>query len=244
MLAKSPPFDIIRIAMKGRAILAASLISALSCASLLYAADTTPPSGSIKINNNASAVNYVNVTLNLSASDSASGVSQMQLSNDNISWAQPENYAALKPWALTSTAGTKRVYVKYKDAAGNWSGAYYDSIILDFTPPTGSIKINNDSPYAKSMSVTLNLSVADNSGGSGVSQAQFSNDNLNWPAAEYYSSVKSWSMALGEGQKKVYVKFKDRAGNWSAVYSDTIILDTLKPQVSITSPADGTVLTP
>jgi hypothetical protein len=36
---------------------------------------------------------------------------------------------------LTSGDGVKTVYVKFKDAAGNWSTAYSASIILDTTPP-------------------------------------------------------------------------------------------------------------
>ena len=44
--------------------------------------DKTAPSGSIAINNNATYANSISVTLNLTASDAASGVYQVRFSND------------------------------------------------------------------------------------------------------------------------------------------------------------------
>lgn len=58
---------------------------------------------------------------------------------------------------------------------------------------------------------------------------QFSDDNSSWSAAEAYTAGKSWALSSGDGSKTVYVKFKDGAGNWSQVYSDTITLDTTMP---------------
>ena len=56
---------------------------------------------------------------------------QMQFSNDNFTWSDPENYATTKNWTLSSGDGTKTVYVKFKDAAGNWSDVFSDTIILN-----------------------------------------------------------------------------------------------------------------
>jgi len=104
--------------------------------------DTTLPTGSITISNNAAYTASTSVTLNLSAVDSGSGMgsgSQMQLSNDNLSWSAPEAYATNKTWSLPIGDGTKTVYVKYKDVSGNWSGAVSDTIVLDTTKPTINI---------------------------------------------------------------------------------------------------------
>lgn len=199
--------------------------------SLSYAAvDRTPPTGTIKINNGASSTNSINVTLNLSAKDTGLGVSQMKFSNNNRTWTTPEPYAATKSWTLSPGSGTKKVYVKYKDNAGNWSGAYSDTIILDTTLPTGSIKINNNAAKTNSTQVALTLSATDTY--SGVSVMEFSNDNSTWSTPEIYATTKIWTIPLGDGTKTVYVKFRDRAGNWSAVYPDTIILDTTAPVIS------------
>lgn len=109
---------------------------------------------------------------------------------------------------------------------------------LDITPPTGSIRINNNASYANSTSIVLSLSARDNPGGSGLFQMQFSNDGISWSAPEAYATTKSWSLSPGDGQKIVSVKFKDNAGNWSQVYSDTITLDTTPPQITSTVPQE------
>ena len=94
------------------------------------APDTTPPIGSIVVNSGAGETESVTVALNLSASDSESGVSQMQLSNNNAEWSIPEAYTTIKSWTLSDGVGTKTVYVKYRDGAGNWSVVYSDTIEL------------------------------------------------------------------------------------------------------------------
>jgi len=201
--------------------------------------DTTPPTGSIVINGDATYTTSTSVTLTLSASD-ANGVSQMCFSNDGTNWTAWEPYATSKSWTLTSGDGTKTVYVKFKDSAGNVSSVYSDSIILDTTPPTGSIVINGDATYTTSTSVTLTLSASD---ANGVSQMCFSNDNVTWTSWETYSTSKSWTLPSGDGTKTVYVKFKDSAGNVSSVYSDSIILDTTPPTGSIVINGDATYTT-
>ncbi|MFA6217599.1 MAG: SpvB/TcaC N-terminal domain-containing protein [Candidatus Omnitrophota bacterium] len=138
----------------------------------------------------------------------------------------------------TGSAGTKNLYLSVQDDAGasvslvnkgTWT------IYTDITPPTGTIKINNDNQYTNSTAVSLNLSAQDNTGGTGISQMQFLNDNSTWSTPEAYAASKAWTVSAGEGTKTVYVKYKDVAGNWSSGYSDTIILDTTAPGISINS---------
>lgn len=95
-----------------------------------------PPAGTIIINNGAQYTNSATVNLSLSAADSGSGMgpgAEMRFSNDNSIWSSPGAYAANKSWDLTSESGAKTVYVKFKDAAGNWSDAFSDTITLDTT---------------------------------------------------------------------------------------------------------------
>src|SRR4030095_3815627 len=47
-----------------------------------------------------------------------------------------ETFAPTKTWTLSSGAGTKTVYAQFRDAAGNWSAAATDTIVLDTTAPT------------------------------------------------------------------------------------------------------------
>lgn len=108
------------------------------------ASDTTPPSGSITINSGTTATNNTSVSLTLSATDNSGSVAQMQFSNDGTTYSAAEAFATSKTWTLTSGDGTKTVYAKFKDAAGNWSIAVSDTITLDTTPPTLSFTSPTD----------------------------------------------------------------------------------------------------
>lgn len=96
--------------------------------------DTTKPTGSISINANATYATGTAVTLTLNGSD-AVGVTQMCLSN-TTTCSSRETYSTSKARTLTTTDGTKTVYARFKDAAGNVSSQYSDSITLDTTAPT------------------------------------------------------------------------------------------------------------
>lgn len=116
----------------------------------------------------------------------------------------------------------------------------------DTTPPTGSVIINGGATATNNPSVTLTLSATDDSGT--VAQMQFSNDGVTFSVPEPYATSKTWSLSAGDGTKTVSAKFTDAAGNWSvaatdAIVLDTIVLDTTPPVITITSPADGAVIT-
>lgn len=95
--------------------------------------------------------------------------------------------------------------------------------------PTGSIVVNSGSTYTNSTSVALILTSLDDVDVLSSLEMMISNlsdfTGSNWEA---FSATRNWSLALGEGLKTVYVKYKDSSGNESLVYSDSIILDTTK----------------
>ena len=100
--------------------------------------DTTAPTGTISINSAAAYTNSTTATLTLSCSDASSGCYQMRFSNDNVTWSVWEANATTRAWTLSSSDGTKTVYVQYKDNAGNISVNYMDTISLDTTAPIAS----------------------------------------------------------------------------------------------------------
>jgi alpha-tubulin suppressor-like RCC1 family protein len=204
--------------------------------------DTALPStGSISINGGATNTSSANVSLTLTCTDPGSGCSSMQLSNDNSSWTTVA-YSTSISWTLSAGDGSKTVYVKFGDAAGNWTNAYSASINLDTSGPTGSININSGALGTNSLDVTLNLTCND-SGGTGCSQMQLSNDNSNWSTLEGYSTTKSWLLAAGSnGTRTVWVRYKDALNNTSGTYNKSIIYDTDLPSVSISSPTNGAKL--
>jgi hypothetical protein len=143
-------------------------------------------------------------------------------------------YAAIGPFP------GGRVYYKVaaQDSPGNSvvddnRGSNY-AIVVDATPPTGSITINSGAAYTSSTSATLFLACSD---ASGCAEMQFSNDGITYSAPEGYAAIKSWTLESGDGTKTVYAKFKDGAGNWAAPVSDTIILDTAPPLTTDNAPS-------
>ena len=190
-------------------------------------ADTVKPTGSININSSALYTASQTVTLKLSATDNKSGINTMSFSADGTNWTAPVAYATSKTFTLPAGDGTKTVYVKYYDKAGNASLVYSKSILLDTTRPAGTININSGALYSASTSVTLNLSGADS--GSGIAKMSFSTNGTTWTTAETYAVNKTFNLSSSNGNKTVYVKYYDKAGNVSAVYSKSIILDTLPP---------------
>jgi PGF-pre-PGF domain-containing protein len=95
--------------------------------------DTQAPTNlSISINGGASYTNSANVTLTLSANG---GPSTIYLSNNGSVW-NSYSYTTSKYWILTSTDGTKTVYYKTADVAGNNATQISASITLDTIPPS------------------------------------------------------------------------------------------------------------
>jgi hypothetical protein len=93
--------------------------------------DTKRPRGTVTINGGAATTTDPLVTLTLTATD-ANGVTEMQFSTNNkwsgVPW---EPFAPTISFDLgTSIPGKKRVYVRFKDAAGKISAACSDSIKL------------------------------------------------------------------------------------------------------------------
>src|SRR5206468_4073726 len=86
--------------------------------------DVLPPQGRVSIltTKGAHSLASTGVTLQLSASDDVSGVAGMRVSNqpnfDGASW---QTYATSLAWNMGSSA---RVYVQFRDYAGNVSQSY------------------------------------------------------------------------------------------------------------------------
>ncbi len=111
--------------------------------------DLNPPTGSISINNGATRTTALTVTLNLNASDSASGVASMRFSNNGSIWSAWESYSTVKTdWDLSefggsSAPGTKTACVQFMDAASWISSTQCDTIEYVLTCP-GDLDLDGD----------------------------------------------------------------------------------------------------
>jgi len=174
--------------------------------------------------------------LTLTATDDISGVAEIYY---KINGKSTQTVAVDGQPMITSESASNVLEFWSIDNAGNEETHHIlGGIKLDKTVPTGSVTINNDDTYANSNSATLTLTAADAT--SGVFRVRFSDDGV-WDteAWETASTTKTWTLPTGEGQKTVYCQFKDNAGLISSAYSDTIILDTRAPIVSMTYPVSG-----
>ena len=197
-------------------------------ASAAIVLDTTAPSPcSLVINAGAQYTNTTAVNLTLSATD-ANGISQMRLSNDNLSWTDWEAYAASKAWNLPAGEAQKWVYVQFRDVAGNVSATASASIILDTSAPLScGVTINAGAAYTNNLAAILALSATDVNGA--LAQMRFSHDNITWTDWENFATSKAWTLQTGDGQKWVYAQYQDAGGNASTIVNDSIILDSMPP---------------
>ena len=102
------------------------------------------------------------VKLELQAEDAY----KMQVSNsENFDGAKWERYTKERMWILLADEdGKKTVYVRFSDRVENISETISTSIIIDTTPPSGSIQINDDAIFAYSTDVKLKLTSEDSDG--------------------------------------------------------------------------------
>ncbi|MDR1113556.1 MAG: hypothetical protein LBL50_00515 [Candidatus Margulisbacteria bacterium] len=184
----------------------------------------------IAINNDAEWTTTLNVTLNISATSNIGSVISMNISNyddfsNSTGWIAYDT--TVNNWLLRSDGDpqTKNVYIKFRDAADNESLVFSDSIKYDITPPqNASVLINNGQPKTFSPTVNLTLSanpVAD------VAEIWLSNlpDFTNKIELHAFQpSYPNWNLG-GTGDRYVYVKFIDAAGN-SVNAQDNILVDT------------------
>ncbi|MFC2123874.1 hypothetical protein ACFLU5_03600 [Bacteroidota bacterium] len=198
-----------------------------------------PTNGSIIINNN---VKYVPAgARKVSLVFSAEGASEMIVSeNADFSNAKWENFVPKKVYEVSENEGSKTIYVKYKDKAGNETPLYSGAVALDTSPPIGkTLFINDDNPYTNSpeKAVMIHLE-ADEAVSMRISQKGSAEGQIAQGSWEAYAKEKSLTLAGGDGEKEIIAHFRDEAGNISEPVSANIILDR-KPPVPVSLVIDN-----
>ncbi len=93
--------------------------------------DTTPPTGSILINNGAATTKSKNVSLGLTWSDgTGSGVARMRFSIDGAHWTAWEILKTPRAYTLPPALGYYTVRAQFLDGGNNYSSVYSDYIKL------------------------------------------------------------------------------------------------------------------
>lgn len=211
-----------------------------------YTVVSGPSDYSVSINNGALFTNSTSVTLSLTA---PAGTTEMIVSNDGgFSGALWEPFTSNKAWTITAYGENiipRIVYVKFR-TNGVISGLYQDDILIDTVAPTGSVEIVEDSggnlqsvpkiriEYPNIVylpilmkdalpgftPIPLTLSASDDFSGVNrmlISHSPSFEDEV-W--IDFKPSTIYWA-PIGE-TSTVYVRFRDRAGNTSKTYSDSL----------------------
>jgi len=216
----------------------AGLWSAVGSSDGITVQANTPPTGTISINNGVPYTNTPAVTLTLSATDDSGTVAQMRFSNDGTTYSAPEAYATSKSLTLTNGDGTKTVYVKFKDAAGNWSSAVSDTILLDTTAPAAPGQPTEETPdqdYDVDGNYTVSWPAASDAE-SGIAAYELQEAaSLAGPWTTLSNTLTGTSFAVSGKLHNTTAFFrvhaKSGAGTWSSWSSpsDGITVDTTPP---------------
>jgi parallel beta-helix repeat protein len=193
--------------------------------------DTTPP---FTIDDYNGLWRNTDFAINLTAVDDLSDVKETYYAIDGGQTTSVR--ISGQPHISTESSNHTLEYWSVDNAGNEEPHHVLKNIRLDKTPPTGSIQINNGDDYTTSITVVLDLFATDAL--SGIAQMQFSHDGITYSAAETYSASKTWNLTASDGIKTVYVTYLDTANN-TQTYSDTILLDTGPPTLSIMSPRMG-----
>jgi len=158
--------------------------------------DLVPPVGSITTNPSANGSGWINsspVTVNLSATDSGSGVQQLRY------WINGGQVTVV-PGSSASTQisgeGMNSANLRVLDNAGNISSLVSHPVNIDLTPPAVSVSASPSSiwpPNGKMVPVTVSGTITDNLSGVNPSTAAFA------VVDEYGSVHPSGTVTLGPG---------------------------------------------
>jgi len=118
--------------------------------------------------------------------------------------------------------------------------ASYFNLVLDTIAPAGvTVKIDGDATYTTDAEVDLTLTCSDEDQTGyqmkiwGDVENAATEQDASWQTLNLAPTI---NLSGTDGTKTVNVKIRDDVGNESATASDTIILDTAVPVVTITTP--------
>jgi hypothetical protein len=199
--------------------------------------DLYPPTGNITLEEGRWAHNSTALLIEVDANDTHPPF-EMQLSRQpDFAGATWGPWLARETWQLLgSPQGNITIYMRLRDDAGRVSDTYNDSIVIDTTPPEGTLLINGGAKYTNSTSVDLSLEWTDLTG---VVAMMVSNDP-DFEGALWQDPMGAfgWGLEEGDGERTVHVRVRDAVG-WVTTLSDSIILDRTPPAASMSIDDDA-----
>ncbi|MEO6097849.1 MAG: Ig-like domain-containing protein [Fibrobacteria bacterium] len=142
--------------------------------------------------------------------------------------------------AVDLAGGLHVLYVRERDASGNWSAAGSAQVDIDITGP-GDPKVTGTSPTSSLPRWTWTTG---GDGGAGFFRFRLVDASFPANAPESRDSAYALASAVSGTTYTLFVQERDLAGNWSKPVSLAIKYDVTKPSVAITLPQpSGTFVT-
>ncbi len=107
-------------------------------------------------------------------------------------------------------------------------------LVADRTVPIATLTLGQGRRAINSTTVPVELTASATL--SGTAQMSFSADGVTFGPWQTYTTVSSWTFPPGDGVKTLWAKVRSGVGIESAPVSDSIVLDTRPPAVSVIAP--------
>ena len=190
--------------------------------------DTTAPAVSgFTINSGDASVNNTGATLTYNFSETNSVWAEYR--NDGGSWSASEAVSGSsesKSWTLRAEEGSRTVYARLTDIAGNVSSAYSDDIYLDTAAPAAP-SVTSSETYTQSTKPEWTWAAV-----SGAVNYRYSYDDSFWTDLGDVTSFTPGSDLEANFSYTLYVRAVDSEGRESESGSYTVYIDVLAPVIS------------
>jgi hypothetical protein len=184
------------------------------------------------------------IPIYVGSNDDNSGIAEIQFS-DNLTFTSAvwEPFAPVKYYTPPDGEGFTTVYARGRDNAGNVSPVVTTTFIYDSQPPEGDVVFDQFSVISDTITDTLYLDAWDN--WSDVTDVRISanpafTDTFWQPYT--YTLVVPLSLTM-QTHYTLYAQYRDQVGHVSAIYSDTLLVDTEPPVVYVDVALEDTTLT-
>jgi N-acetylneuraminic acid mutarotase len=151
--------------------------------------------------------------------DAISGIDYYEISVNGSNFiVEPSPYIP-----MNISDGETNIIVRAYDLADNYIAENVSIYVDSGSPSIVSFKINRGARSSSGQRVTLSICATD--AFSGLGQMCFSNDGTHFSGWELYANRKDWTLTPGAGEKIIYLKVRDKAGNVEKLVSAKIILE-------------------
>ena len=153
--------------------------------------------------------------------------------SNGTGWIRYDEHLTYQLGITNESDGRIMIFAQFADQAGETSEVANNSVIKDTLPPANSGvivvsgKLFNGIEYVNTQDVVLKLSAYDPSPITFVASNSPFFEGKPQSFVEYYTHI----LSPGDGNKEVYVRFYDAAGNYSDAVTGNIILDTTPPSI-------------